>query len=69
MQPWEKPNFEELTMNAEIGAYQADDGGDYNDVPFVTQESDSWVNCRSTQVSARATQGSEDLALSANVAP
>lgn len=36
MKPWEKPSFEELTMNAEIGAYQADDGGESNDVPFVS---------------------------------
>lgn len=35
MKPWEKPTFEEWTMNAEIGAYQADDGGESNDVPFV----------------------------------
>jgi hypothetical protein len=25
MSTWEKPAFEELAMNAEIGAYQADD--------------------------------------------
>lgn len=39
MKPWEKPTFEEWTMNAEIGAYQADDGGESNDVPFVAADS------------------------------
>jgi hypothetical protein len=25
---WQKPSFEELVMNAEVGGYQAEDGND-----------------------------------------
>jgi hypothetical protein len=33
---WTKPSFEELAMNAEIGAYQPEDWeGERYDVPFV----------------------------------
>jgi hypothetical protein len=33
---WEKPTFEELAMNAEIGAYQPDDwDGERRDDPFA----------------------------------
>jgi coenzyme PQQ precursor peptide PqqA len=33
---WEKPDFEEINMSAEIGAYQGDeDGSEYP--PFVSQ--------------------------------
>jgi hypothetical protein len=33
---WEKPSFEEIEMNAEIGSYQAEDGGDQSgNPPFV----------------------------------
>ncbi len=36
MTHWTKPSFEELAMNAEIGAYQAEDWeGERYDVPFV----------------------------------
>ncbi len=32
--PWEKPAIVEIDMNAEVGAYQEDDGGDRGD-PIV----------------------------------
>lgn len=32
---WQKPTFEELEMNAEIGAYQQDDGDTGQDPTFV----------------------------------
>ena len=36
MSNWEKPSFEELAMNAEIGGYQPDyDGGERPEPPFV----------------------------------
>lgn len=35
MTVWEKPSYEELAMNAEIGAYQPDGGEDRDDVPFA----------------------------------
>ncbi len=36
MTHWQKPSFEELAMNAEIGAYQPEDwDGERYDVPFV----------------------------------
>jgi hypothetical protein len=34
MNKWQKPSFEDLEMNAEIGGYQADDGG-REDPPFI----------------------------------
>lgn len=37
--PWETPSFVEVDMNAEIGAYQQDDGGDRQD-PIVEREDD-----------------------------
>ncbi len=37
--PWETPTFVEVDMNAEIGAYQEDDGGDRQD-PIVEREDD-----------------------------
>jgi hypothetical protein len=38
MTVWQKPSFEELAMNAEIGAYQAEEDGDrWNDVPFLNR--------------------------------
>jgi hypothetical protein len=37
--PWEKPSLVEIDMNAEIGAYQEDDGGDRQD-PIVERDSD-----------------------------
>jgi hypothetical protein len=36
---WETPTIVEIDMNAEIGAYQEDDGGDRQD-PIVEQDSD-----------------------------
>lgn len=36
MSNWQKPSFEELAMNAEIGGYQPDEwDGERYDVPFV----------------------------------
>ena len=35
--PWDTPTFVEVDMNAEIGAYQQDDGGDRQD-PIVERE-------------------------------
>jgi hypothetical protein len=35
MTPWKTPEFEELTMNAEIGAYQEDPGDGRQDPPYV----------------------------------
>lgn len=36
MTPWEQPTFEEIEMNAEIGSYQADEGGDQSgNPPFI----------------------------------
>ena len=35
--PWETPTFVEVDMNAEIGAYQEDDGGDRQD-PIVERD-------------------------------
>jgi hypothetical protein len=36
MTSWQKPTFEELAMNAEIGAYQPEYGDDErSDEPFV----------------------------------
>lgn len=38
MNTWEKPRFDELAMNAEIGAYQPDFGDDErSDEPWVTE--------------------------------
>lgn len=37
--PWETPSITEIDMNAEIGAYQEDDGGDRQD-PIVEREGD-----------------------------
>jgi len=37
--PWEKPSLVEIDMNAEIGAYQEDNGGDRQD-PIVECDSD-----------------------------
>ena len=37
--PWETPTFVEVDMNAEIGAYQEDDGGDRQD-PIVERDDD-----------------------------
>jgi hypothetical protein len=34
MNKWQKPSFEDLEMNAEIGGYQADDG-EREDPPFI----------------------------------
>jgi hypothetical protein len=33
---WETPTFIEIDMNAEIGGYQGDDGGDYE--PVIEEE-------------------------------
>ncbi len=42
MTTWEKPSFEELSMNAEIGAYQPDDwDGERQPDPFVASGSDA----------------------------
>ena len=30
--PWEPPAFEEIRMDAEIGSYQEDDGGEWFEV-------------------------------------
>jgi hypothetical protein len=39
MTDWQKPHFEELAMNAEIGAYQPEFGDDErSDEPFVNAE-------------------------------
>jgi hypothetical protein len=39
--PWETPSIVEIDMNAEIGAYQEDDGGDqYPNQPVVEREGD-----------------------------
>lgn len=36
---WQKPSFEDLAMNAEIGGYQPDDGGgERDDTPFAFEE-------------------------------
>ena len=37
--PWTTPEFVEITMDAEIGAYQPDDFGQEPTVPFVAPES------------------------------
>ncbi len=34
---WTKPEFVEIKMDAEIGAYQPDDFGDDPQVPFVEE--------------------------------
>lgn len=45
MNVWEKPSFEELAMNAEIGAYQPEFGDDdRGDQPFVSFRTD--IACR-----------------------
>ena len=36
MQIWQRPDFVELCMNAEIGAYQ-EDTGEEGDPPFVSR--------------------------------
>ena len=36
---WEQPSLVEIDMNAEIGAYQEDDGGDRQD-PIVERDGD-----------------------------
>lgn len=42
MTRWQKPSFEELAMNAEIGGYQSDDGdGDRYNPPFVHSAPDA----------------------------
>ena len=38
--PWETPSLTEFDMNAEIGAYQEDDGGDRNDPVLIDREAD-----------------------------
>lgn len=47
MTDWQKPTFEELAMNAEIGGYQPDNGDDErNDEPFVRaapEEPQAWA--------------------------
>src|SRR6188768_2625004 len=45
MNKWQKPSFEDLEMNAEIGGYQADDGG-REDPPFVHRAESSRVGSR-----------------------
>ena len=35
MQKWEQPRFVEWTMNAEIGAYQAEEGGERPEPYFL----------------------------------
>lgn len=45
MTAWQKPSFEELAMNAEIGAYQPEDGEDRDYEPVVqaaSEESGVW---------------------------
>jgi len=37
MTTWQKPNFTEVSMNAEIGSYQEDFGGRGNTPPAPTQ--------------------------------
>jgi hypothetical protein len=34
---WKKPEFEEISMNAEIGSYQEDDGGRYPVRPEIVR--------------------------------
>jgi len=43
MTVWQRPSFEELAMNAEIGSYQAEDGDAErrNDAPAVALERDA----------------------------
>lgn len=50
MNTWQKPQFEELVMNAEIGAYQAeDDHGERRDGdPFVQPTPDENAPQRAT---------------------
>jgi hypothetical protein len=38
MTVWEKPTFEEIEMNAEIGSYQAEDGGDQGGDPLFVAD-------------------------------
>jgi len=38
--PWESPTFVEVDMNAEIGAYQEDEGGDRQQDPIVERDDD-----------------------------
>jgi hypothetical protein len=39
MNPWETPTFQEVAMNAEIGAYQPEHGDDdRGDEPFAQRE-------------------------------
>ena len=38
--PWESPTFVEVDMNAEIGAYQEDEGGDRQQGPIVERDDD-----------------------------
>jgi hypothetical protein len=37
---WEQPSIVEIDMNAEIGAYQEDDGGDRQQDPIVERDGD-----------------------------
>jgi hypothetical protein len=41
MTAWQKPSFEELTMNAEIGGYSPEDwdGDGHNQAPRASKES------------------------------
>jgi hypothetical protein len=44
MTTWEKPSFEELSMNAEIGAYQPDEWeGERQQDPFSTNSSERTI--------------------------
>jgi hypothetical protein len=41
MKPWQKPEFIELCMNAEIGAYQEDTGDQPQDPPLLLPAKDT----------------------------
>jgi hypothetical protein len=41
MTTWQKPNFTDVSMNAEIGAYQEDFGGRRNTPPIASARAEA----------------------------
>lgn len=54
MQDWQSPRFEELTMNAEVGAYQEDFGDDPRPIGKLAQEPRTYVSVDSQFVEQAA---------------
>ena len=46
MTKWQKPSFEDLEMNAEIGGYQSDDWSGDRDVPPFAHDARDWGTSR-----------------------